>query len=133
MFGKEVNPQIITNPVHFSSKTSFSPTSLGNTHNMNSDAKIKTFSELMPTSDIKSFKDRKMKPRSNINDLLKESALESKKSLAKKQMRFMTTQYRKQIKMINEGLNTNVPTQINAQESIAQRHKKLKNEILKRP
>ena len=48
-------------------------------------------------------------------------------------MKFMTTQYRKQIRKINEGLNTNVPKQISAQERVAQRHKQLKNEILKRP
>ena len=64
---------------------------------------------------------------------MQESATESKKSLAKKQMRYMTTQYRKQIRFINQELNTNVPSQISAQERIAQRHKNLKNEILKRP
>ena len=45
-------------------------------------------------------------------------------------MRYMTRQFRKQIRMINEGLNTQVPSQIRLQETVSQRKNRLKDEIL---
>ena len=50
--------------------------------------------------------------------------------MAKKHMRYMTRQFRKQIRMINEGLNTQVPSQIRLQETVSQRKNRLKDEIL---
>ena len=50
--------------------------------------------------------------------------------MAKKHMRYMTRQFRKQIRLINEGLNTEIPAQIRQQETVSQRKNRLKGEIL---
>ena len=100
---------------------------------MNSTAQIQNFEDIAPISDVKKFNDRKLKHRVNLNQLLKEAAqADMRKSMQKKQMKYMTTQFRKQIRQINEGLDTRVPMQIFNQEQLAQRKHVIKNEILKR-
>ena len=49
--------------------------------------------------------------RAVFEDIHNQSDLHSSQStMAKKHMRYMTRQFRKQIRMINEGLNTQVPS-----------------------
>ena len=56
--------------------------------------------------------------RAIFHDLHNQSDLhQSQSTMAKKHMRYMTRQFRKQIRMINEGLNTQVTSQIRLQET----------------
>ena len=72
--------------------------------------------------------------RSSLSSLLQKAEIsdELKSSQQRKQLKYMTNQYRRQIFKINDNLATGVPKSILLQAKVAEKQHRLKTEILKR-